>query len=239
MGAPTRTIRGLMALGLAVGLVAAFVAACGSSGLGGHNGSGSSLPSGLESNLDELDSYQFQWQDTSDLSTALATDAGALQTSGIVINGPAKSYMINALGMIQVIVIGSKGWMSHDNGATWKPDTAHSADSSALLALLPYSAYGSVFDTNAAEFIAGGSENKNGIDCIHYTPSADLRVVTNMAWPHAAFRADLWVASGGNYPVSGFYGWSGTPGVQLGSWGYSFEITNVDDSGNKVAAPTT
>ncbi|HEX7612420.1 MAG TPA: hypothetical protein VF371_06560, partial [Candidatus Limnocylindrales bacterium] len=66
--------RGLIAIGLAIGLV---VAACGSSsppgipgvpgstngnGGGGNGGGGGTLASGLSANLDALDSYQFSWQ---------------------------------------------------------------------------------------------------------------------------------------------------------------------------------
>jgi hypothetical protein len=141
--------------------------------------------------------------------------------------------------VFQVIVIGSQGWISHDNGATWQPNTTYTSASWALQALLPNPPYGSTFDSDAAGFTVADDEKKNGIDCIHYIPNSDLQAIRDMAWPHAMFKADLWVARDGNYPVSGFYGWSGTPGGQLGSWGYSFDVTNVNSSGNKVTAPTS
>jgi len=247
MGTSKKTIRGLLALGLAVGLAAA--ACSSSSGLGGNNGNngsggngaggtGGSLTSGLSSNLDKLDSYQFSWQFSSSSSTATSADTGVFETSGTVINKPVKSYQINDLGMFQVIVIGSDGWTSYDNGSTWTADTTYSSDSSALTALLPDSLYGSDFDTNAAEFSVAGNENKNGIDCIHYTGNSNLGAIGAIAGINATFKADLWVAKDGNYPVSGFYGWSGSAGGEAGTWGYSFDVKNVNSASNKVTAPT-
>jgi hypothetical protein len=108
MGTPKRTIRGLLVLGLAVGLVAA---ACGSSsapqvpgggnGLpGGNVGGSGSLSSGLSSNLASLDSYQFSWSFTTASSGATAAEAGSFKTTGTVINKPTKAYKINALGAL-------------------------------------------------------------------------------------------------------------------------------------------
>ena len=254
MGTPNRTIRGLLALGLAVGLVAAACSSSspgaingingsngnnGNNGLGGNNaGATGSLTSGLAANLDKLDSYQFSWQFSSTETTATSADTGSLTTSGTVINKPVKSYQVNDLGMFQVIVIGAKGWTSYDNGTTWTADTTYSSDSSALQALLPVSLYGSDFDTNAGEFTAAGDETKNGIPCIHYTGNSSLGALGAIAGVNLTFKADLWVAKDGNYPVSGFYGWSGSSGGQGGSWGYSFDVKNVNSSSNKVTAPT-
>jgi hypothetical protein len=234
MGTSKRSIRGLLALGLAVGLVAA---ACGSSsppvvpGVPVANAGGTgSLTSGLSSNLAALDSYQFSWSFSSASSTATSADTGSYQTSGTVINKPTKAYKINNMGFLQVIVIGDKGWMSSDNGNTWMTDTTYTSDSSSLDSLLPSSLYGSDFDTNASEFTVAGSETKNGVDCIHYTGSSNLGAIGALTGVNATFKSDLWVAKSGNYPVSGFYGWTAASGGEAGSWGYQFDITHVNDS---------
>lgn len=49
------------------------------------------------------------------------------------------------------------------------------------------------------------------------------------------FRAELWVAKDGEYPVSGFFGFD-VPGQ--GSYGYRFDITHVNDPANIITAPT-
>ena len=77
-----------------------------------------------------------------------------------------------------------------------------------------------------------------GIDCVHYTGNTNLGAAGAIAGVNATFKADLWVSKDGNYPVSGFYGWSASSGGQAGTWGYSFNVTNVNDSANKVTAPT-
>ena len=243
-----RHLRSLAAVGLAIGLVAA---ACSSSSIPGGNGGipggnggiagssgGSSLASGLASNLDKLDSYQFSWQLTSNSSTASSADTGSFGTSGIVVNKPTPAYKINDLGMLQILVIGDKGWTSFDNGSTWTVSTDYTSSSDSLKSMLPSSLYGSDFDTNATQFSVKGDENKNGVDCIHYQGNTNFGAAGAALGVNATFKADLWVAKNGNYPVSGFYGWSGSSGAESGSWGYSFDVTHVNDaSANAITAP--
>jgi hypothetical protein len=243
MATSKKTVRGLIALGLAVGLV---VAACGSKAPANlpvvNAGGTGSLSSGLSGNLATLDSYKFSWSYSTAASGATAADTGSLTTSGIVINKPTKAYKINNMGIVQVIVIGDQGWMSTDNGSTWKVDTTYTSGSSSLESLLPDSLYGSNFDVNAADFSMAGSDNKNGIDCVHYSGNTSLGALGGMAGVMAGandtFKADLWVSKSGNFPVSGFYGWTVTANGASESWGYQFDVTNVNDSSNKVEAPT-
>jgi hypothetical protein len=128
--------------------------------------------------------------------------------------------------------------MYSDNGSTWVADDTYKAGSSSLDSLLPDSMYGSDFDSNAGQFTVAGSENKNGIDCVHYTGSSSLGAMGAVAGVNATVKSDLWVAKSGNYPVSGFYGWTASSGGEAGTWGYSFDVTNVNDAANKVEAPT-
>ena len=242
-----RRVRSVVALGLAIGLV---VAACGSSnnnplgnnplGTGGNGnnggGGGQSLSSGLAANLDKLDIYQFSWQFTTTSSAATAASTGALMTSGTVVNKPAKAYKISSLGMLQIIAIGDQGWSSFDGGNTWMVDASYSTSNDSLKSMLPTSLYGTNFDTNATSFTVKGNESKNGVDCVHYQGSTNLGAMGAIAGVNATFRSDLWVAKSGNYPVSGFYGWSGSAKGETGSWGYSFDITHANDAAANVVA---
>jgi hypothetical protein len=238
-------------MGLAVGLV---VAACGSSsstsnsnplipggngaGNNGNNGGGSSsLTSGLESNLDKLDSYQFS-ESIFSSSTGLAAspgDSGSFLITGTVINKGTKSISLNYPGMMQYIVVGTEAWNSFD-GSTW-----YAADptSASFTDLLPGHLYGNWFDTNSTGFKVQGDETKNGIPCVHFKGDSSLSALySSIAGVSANFQADLWVAKDGNYPVSGIYGFSGSSGGQGGSFGYSFDVTHVNDATNQVTAPT-
>ena len=242
--------RGLIAIGLAIGLV---VAACGSSsppgipgvpgstngnGGGGNGGGGGTLASGLSANLDALDSYQFSWQYSASDTTATAAATGALGTSGTVVNKPTKAYKVNAFGL-QIVVVGAQGWTSYDSGTTWMATPDYSSGSSSLDALLPTSLYGSNFDANGTNFSVKGDETKNGIDCVHYVGNSSLGAAGALGGVGSSFHADLWVAKSGNYPVSGFYGWSITSNGQSGTWGYQFDVTHVNDAAANVVTPPT
>jgi hypothetical protein len=241
--------RELVALGFALALV---VGACGSSsstsnpfgvpgggdggGSGGVGSTGSSLTSGLSSNLDQLTSYKFSWLvfGASTGTAASPGDSGAFGISGVVVNKPTKAMSVNYLG-IQYIQIGTQEWNSFDNGSTWNVDTS----STDLTKMLPTQNYAGYFDTNATGFKAAGTETKNGVQCVHYKGDSSISgLYQSVAGVSATFQSDLWVATDGNYPVSGVYGFSGSSGGQSGSFGYSFDITNINDNSNQVTAPT-
>jgi len=240
-----RHLRGLVAVGLAIGLVAAACSSSskpglpGGNGNNGGNGGGSSLASGLSSNLDKLDSYQFSWQYSSSSSTATSADTGSFGTTGTVVNKPTPAYKINESGMIQIIVIGNQGWTSFDNGSSWMTSTDYNSTDS-IKSLLPTQLYSSDFDTNANQFTIKGDESKNGVQCIHYQGNSTLGGLTGaVLGANYTFKSDLWVAKEGNYPVSGFYGWTASAGGQTGGFGYSFDVTHVNDAAaNAVTAPT-
>jgi hypothetical protein len=240
-----RTVRGLVAIALAIGLV---VAACGSSsstlnvpGLGGGNngggnngGGGNSLTAGLSSNLDKLDSYKFT-ESIAGSSTGTAAspgDSGSFLISGTVINKGTKAIEINDLGVL-FIDIGNQEWTSFD-GTNW---TGPTATDTSMTDLLPGNDYGTWFDTNATNFTVAGNETKNGIPCVHYKGNSSLGALAGVAGVSANFQADLWVAVTGNYPVSGVYGYTASAGGQGGSFGFNFDITNVNDPANQVTAP--
>lgn len=236
--------RELVAFGFALALV---VGACGSSsstsnplGLpggvpGGGGGNGSSLTSGLSSNLDQLTSYKFSWTvfGSSSGTAASPGDSGTMATSGVVVNKPAKAMSVNSFG-IQYIQIGAQQWSSFDNGSTWNPGDS----STDLTSLLPTKYYSTWFDTNSTGFKVAGDESKNGVQCVHFKGDSSLGAMYQVAGVSASFTADLWVAKDGNYPVSGTYGFSASSGGQAGTFGYSFDITNINDNSNQVTAPT-
>ena len=103
--------------------------------------------------------------------------------------------------------------------------------------LLPGHDYSTWFDANATNFSAAGTETKNGVQCTHFKGDSALSSLYSAMGVTANFQADLWVATNGNYPVSGVYGFSASAGGQAGSFGFSFDVTHINDASNKVTAP--
>jgi len=234
-------IRGRRVVGVGLGL-ALLVAACGGSsstanpiGGGGGGGGGNSLTSGLSSNLDQLTSYRFSWTvfGASSGGAGSPMSTGSFATTGVVINKPTKAISVNSFGL-QYIQVGSQTWSSFD-GTSWYP-----ADTSTdISTFLPTKDYAQWFDTNSTQFTSAGDETKNGVACTHFKGNSSLSALyAGIAGVSANFQADLWVAKEGNYPVSGVYGFTASAGGQAGSFGYSFDITNVNDASNQVTAPT-
>jgi hypothetical protein len=232
----------LAALGCAVALA---VAACASSAATpaptGATGSGatggSALASGLSANLDKLTSYRFTWSFYGNGTGAgpTAAQTGSFRISGTVVNSPTRSIAVSYGGM-QYIQIGTSLWNSFD-GTSWYPaDTSGGSD---LTAMLPTSDYATWFDENSTQFAAVGTERKNGVECVHFKGSDALgKLYGTASNVSASFGAELWVAKDGDYPVSGSFGFSAASGSATGSFGYQFDITNIDDPANKVEAPT-
>lgn len=237
--------RGLVVL---VATLAIAVAACGgSTGTSQPNGTGNNptgtgstanpdatggFASGLYSNLDNLDSYQFSW--TYAGAESGATASSMVPTTGTVVNKPTKSYAVTfASGMY--ITIGAQQWISSDQGATWMVNPYPIPVST----FLPTTFFGLYFAAQADNFHQVGTETKNNIDCIHYQGDSTLGAVFGaLSGVSADFHSDLWVAKVGSYPVSGMFGWSVSAGASGGSLSFNFDVTHVNDASNKVAAPS-
>ena len=236
--------RGLLVV---VAMLAIAVAACSSGG--GPNASGNTnapgngstnqpgasdggFASGLSGNLANLDSYKFTWSVMgADSASASASSGGSI--SGIVINKPAKASNVNFYGA-QYITIGSEGWISSD-GTSWMANpSASSVDS-----MLPTTSYAGFFDAYAQSYKQVGTENKNGVDSVHF--QGDTSTLSGLFARYGGLsnlHADLWIAKSGNYPVSGIFSFSYAAGTNAGSFGMTFDITNVNDPANKVEKPT-
>jgi hypothetical protein len=233
--------RGLLVV---VALLAVAVAACssgspansgnnatGNNGTSQPGGGGSGLVSGLSGNLDKLDSYKFTWTIAGADASATSSSVGAI--TGTVINKPTKSSSVNDFGVL-FVTIGTDQWMSADNGATWmvNPDPA------SLDTMLPTSDYAAYFDAFATTYKQLGTEKKNGVDAVHF--QGDLSTLSAMLGfgGVANMKADLWIATAGNYPVSGAFSYAFAVGTNGGTFSYRFDITNVNDASNKVEKPT-
>jgi hypothetical protein len=247
IGTIRRPMRGLLTISVALALAAA---ACGGSsstpGLGGGGGlpslggggggSGSSLSTGIASNLDKLASYQFtETMSGSSFGAEASSDTSGATISGTVINQPVKKLWINYAGT-QFIVIGDQQWISSD-GTSW--DSA-GTDTSAFSSLLPGQLYATWFDSFASGYKSAGDDTQNGVACTHYKGDNSISsLYGTLAGVQGTFTADLWVAKDGGYPVKGVLGYSASAGGQGGAFGYTLDVTHVNDSSNAVAEPST
>jgi hypothetical protein len=235
-------VRRLVGVVLGIGLAAC---ACGNSvipantpgpGLNGSGGvSGGSLTAGLSSGLAKLTSYKFTESNAGVPGGSSAPSGGSTYSlSGTVVNSPVASVWVKEAAA-QFLVVGADAWTSID-GTTWSQ-----ADSQAvgLSDLLPGSEYASWFDPKAGYFTFVGNETKNNVDCAHYRGNSALSsIYSGLTGGTATFGADVWIARDGNYPVSGVYGYSGGASGKDASWGFAFDITDVNSSANTVAVPT-
>jgi hypothetical protein len=233
----------LVAVGFAIVLCAAACAGTsaptnpprpsGSHGVGG----GGALTVGLSSNLDKLASYRFTESNvgTPGGGSPSPSGQGSYSVSGTVVTRPTASIWIRQT-RAQYIVIGDLAWVSVD-GATWMATDPQVID---LTSILPGAVYATWFDARASYFNAVGEESKNNVPCTHYKGNSTLgSMYVGLAGASSSFQADLWIARDGNYPVSGIFGYSTSAASQSGSWGFKFDITNVDDNANTLAAPTS
>jgi hypothetical protein len=156
-----------------------------------------------------------------------------LVISGTVLNRPVKALDLHA-STDEFIVVGSQAWRSAD-GMTW---TVGDPTDTILTDLLPGHDYPSWFDSKAGYFHAVGKESKDNVPCIHYKGDASLiGLYTSSGDASGVFEADLWIAQDGDYPVSGVYGFTSPTDSENWSWGFSFDISNVNASANQVTAP--
>jgi hypothetical protein len=198
-----------------------------SSGGGGGDGGdgGDGLSSGLANNLNNLDSYQFSYKY---VAGSMSWD-DAMEVSGTVVNKPVKAAQVTVMGMT-TIVVGDKAWVGF--GGTWVPSQDTTFDNLVDIA----GNYGSWFDKDVGKWQLVGEEQKNGVACVHFKGSEEL-VVNYAAGGVSDFKADLWIAKDGNYPVSGFFSFTVTGNGTTGMSGMTLDITKVNDPANKVEAP--
>jgi hypothetical protein len=194
-------------------------------GDGGGGGDGSGLSSGLADNLNSLDSYQFSYKY---VAGSMSWD-DAMEISGTVVNKPVKAAKVTVMGMT-TIVVGDKSWVGFGN--TWVPSEDTTFESLVDIA----GNYGDWFDQDVNKWQVAGEEQKNGVSCVHFKGSQDL-ALNYAAAGVSDFKADLWIAKDGNYPVSGIFSFTATGDGEAASWGMTLDVTNVNAPANKVEAP--
>jgi hypothetical protein len=166
---------------------------------------------------------------------------------GTVILQPAKAGDVTVKDTLHVISVG--GFDYADIGLTGAFTKNDSTTPSLIDSISPIAVYSSTFGSSfdfAAGFTKKGSETKNGVETDFYQTTdagnaalAELGSVAGLG--EATWTGQIWVAKDGGYPVSMTITASSlvTPTSDAGViYARSFDITKVNDAGNKVTAPT-
>ena len=204
--------------------------------------------------LEGVTSYKFTMTETGgSLGDTLSmlpipqTGIPSFTMSGTVILKPAKAGDVTVKATLHVISIG--GFDYADIGLTGAFTKNDSATTSLIDSLSPIAVYSSTFGSSfdfAAGFNKKGSETKNGVDSDFYQATdagsaalAELGSVAGLG--DLTWTGEIWVAKKGGYPVSMTITASSLATATSEAsvmYARSFDITKVNDAGNKVTAPT-
>jgi hypothetical protein len=197
--------------------------------------------SGAAAALANRNSFQFTMTVAGDnLSDTLATLPGAgnsgngpFSLKGTFVLKPAEAADVTVTGALQIISLDGSDYQ--DPGIT---GSFTRTDATGLVDQLSPIAVFAEFNPNASGFTVVGTETKDGLDTDHYQAgkSALAELASIAGIDNATWTADVWIARNGGYPVAISVvakAADNTIPYQL-----VFDLTKVDDPGNKVTAPT-
>jgi hypothetical protein len=185
--------------------------------------------------------------DTLSMLPVPPTGIPSFTMSGTVILQPVKAGDVTVKGTLHVISVG--GFDYADIGLSGAFTKNESSSPSLIDSLSPIAVYSSTFGSSfdfAGGFGKKGSETKNNVDADFYQTTdagnaalAELGSVAGLG--EATWTGEIWVAKKGGYPISMTISASSLatatsePSV---IYARTFDITKVNDAGNKVTAPT-
>jgi hypothetical protein len=202
---------------------------------------GTSL-SGAAANLADVASYKFKMTLAGSSFDALLTAFGdtsadnvPFSISGTIVNSPEAAT--DAKSTIRhIIEIGGYDYMEQDDGSYVQTQISGAG---LISGFTPQALYSGAIDASAdTGYSLVGTETKNTVQADHYQASSaylaqygSILGVANATW-----SADAWIAKDGGYPVSIAIVAKAADGTV--AYEMSFDLTNVNDAANKVAAPT-
>jgi hypothetical protein len=194
---------------------------------------------GAAAALGNQNSYKFSMSLIGDFGSMLASLAGSTDTadniSGTITLMPDKQADINGSGFH---IIETQGFDYMDLAGTGSfsqtPITNSMVDTFSPSTIFSNSIVASTF----ADWNLVGTESKGGVQADHYQAD-DAAVATYgsvLGITGATWTTDVWVAHDGGYLLSVNISAKAADGSM--PYEMKFDITNVNDAGNKVAAPT-
>lgn len=209
----------------------------------GGNPAGSGL-SAAAADLANTRSYKFSMTLAGDpafsvlsmLDQSSSTGTAPVTYTGTIIVKPDKAADIK-VGSLHLIEVGGYDYM--EMGGTGGYLRTSVQTPSLVDALSPAQMFSSVVSSSTVSgYDKVGSETKNGVSADHYqaNPAALAEYGSILSLGTATLTADIWVASDGGYPVSMAIIAKAADGSLV--YEMLFEITSINDPGNKVTAPT-
>ncbi len=217
-------------------------------GGGGNNpvvpvapGGGGDALTGAQAAFASINSYKFSMTIAggpyssmfSMLGGAAATGNAAFTINGTVTVKPEKASDVMILTM-HTISVGGFDYTDLGMGGFFKSPSSGTSTADSFSPSSMFSAFGSISDYSKV-----GSEKKNGVDTDHYQakPSAFTSMGSSMGVPaNAAWTGDIWIATGGGYPVGSAIFAKTSDGTV--AFEMTFDISNINDPSLKVTAPT-
>jgi len=220
---------------------------------GGPGGSGDITAGGAFSDaanaLDNLDSYKFDVEISSS-STSTFGSEGTTSFTGTVVNKPTKGQQLdsvdkddqgNVTSEFHFLIIGDQAW-TKDTAAgqyTEVPSALASGMLAGLVAFQPQKLFGTAFGTLGSDYHLAGTEQKNGVNAQHYTGDESIGTFFSaLAGVSGTWQSDVWLAADGGYLVASKVAVEGATATSAGNFSIDVEITNINDPGNALQAPS-
>jgi hypothetical protein len=202
---------------------------------------------GAATALGKINSYQFKMtlagssfsSTLGALGGATATGSAAMDVSGTIILKPAQAVDVTVMGM-HIIEIGGYSYLDLGTGQFIKTKSTGKSMADAFSPSTMFSSSMSAATDSGYDKV--GSESKNGVQTDHYQASAATLAVLGTALSSelggatVTWSSDVWIATPGGYPVSYAVVAKTSDGTVV--YEVSFDLTNINDSGNSVTAPT-
>jgi hypothetical protein len=199
--------------------------------------------SGAVTALSDIESYKFTMTVAGgDFGSALSALGGSSSSgnseftiSGTIVESPSKGADVTIAGIHMVEIDGYDYVDLTGSGSFIKTEASGTSMADSMS---PASMFSGMMGASTAGWDVVGSESKNGVDTSHYqaTESALAEFGTESGVDAATWTGDIWVANNGGYPVS--MAILGTASDGTVAYEIKFDITNINDPANKVAAPT-
>jgi hypothetical protein len=204
------------------------------------SGDGVAILAGASSAMANLTSYKFSMtlagtdsvNALADLTGASASSAnGAVTFSGTVITKPDKAADVTTAGL-HVIFVGGFDYMDVGGAGSFAKIQADSTSISD-----PFTPAQVFSKLRLTGYTSVGPEMKNNVNCDHYQAGASALAEFGSVFgvKNATWSADLWIATQAGYPVAIAIVATAKDGTI--AYQTTFDLTNVNEPGNKVTAP--
>jgi hypothetical protein len=193
--------------------------------------------------FDKIDSFQFKmtlaggmYGDMLSMFGGSGATGGAPFTmSGKIVLKPEKAADIT-MGTFHIIEVGGYDYVDMGLGGYVK--NALSGSTTMADSFSPETMFSSTLSASSTkDYRNVGTETKNGVQAVHYqaTASALSSLGGSLGVADATWSSDVWIAVDGGYPVS--FSVIGVAADKSVAYQVSFDLTNVNDPGNKITAP--